>query len=53
VGNVAGVYAAIAEDLRTGTRHAPDFAAGLRLHRLLDTVWLAAQTGTRQPVTGD
>jgi predicted dehydrogenase len=53
VGNIAGVYAAIAEDLRTGTRNAPDFAAGLRLHRLLDTVWLAAETGTRRPVNGD
>lgn len=53
VANIAGVYAAIAEDLRTGTRNAPDFAAGLRLHRLLDTVWLATQTGTRQPVSED
>jgi predicted dehydrogenase len=52
VGNIAGVYTAIAEDLRNGTRHAPDFAAGLRLHRLLDKVWLAAETGTRQPVIG-
>jgi predicted dehydrogenase len=48
--NVAQVYAQFADDLRTGAHGPADFEAGLRLHRLLDTIRLSAQTGTRQPV---
>lgn len=38
VRNVTELYAALAEDIRTGSRTVPDFASGLRLHELLDTV---------------
>lgn len=48
--NVAAVYENIAEDLRAGERTAPDFAHGLRLHRILDAVRESTKTGTRQPV---
>ncbi|MFB9840434.1 hypothetical protein, partial [Actinoallomurus acaciae] len=33
--NVARMYAALAGDIRTGTRTTPDFHAGTRVHRLL------------------
>ncbi|MEU5418447.1 Gfo/Idh/MocA family protein [Streptomyces sp. NPDC020799] len=48
--NVAQMYARLAHDLRTGSHSVPDFAAGLRLHRLLDVIRLSAATGTRQPL---
>ncbi|WP_250562085.1 Gfo/Idh/MocA family protein [Sphaerisporangium fuscum] len=50
--NVAQLYAALAGDIRTGARTVPDFATGVGLHRLLDTIRRAAETGTRQPVLG-
>ncbi|MEV6966982.1 Gfo/Idh/MocA family oxidoreductase [Hamadaea sp. NPDC051192] len=50
VRNVAQLYAQLAHDIRSGTRHVPDFAAGLRLHRLLDTIRRSAETGLRQSV---
>lgn len=40
-------YAALARDIRAGGRRVPDFADGLRLHRLLDAVRLSAGTGRR------
>jgi len=40
------LYAALAEDVRTGARTVPDFAAGVRVHRLLDAVRESADTGT-------
>ncbi|MFF2810084.1 Gfo/Idh/MocA family oxidoreductase [Streptomyces sp. NPDC058000] len=46
--NVAQAYAHLAHDLRTGSHTVPDFDAGLRLHRLLDTIRHSADTGTRQ-----
>lgn len=48
--NVAQVYARLALDLHTGSRTAPDFDAGLRLHRLLDAIRLSTDTGARQPL---
>jgi predicted dehydrogenase len=36
--NVAGIYAMVAEDIRTNTRKAPSFADALRLHELLDAI---------------
>ncbi|MFC4135863.1 Gfo/Idh/MocA family protein [Hamadaea flava] len=50
VRNVAQLYTQLARDIRSGTSEAPDFVAGLRLHRLLDTIRRSAETGTRQPV---
>jgi hypothetical protein len=35
-------------DLRTGATTVPAFSDGLRLHKLLDTIRRAAETGTRQ-----
>ncbi|WP_327129434.1 Gfo/Idh/MocA family protein [Streptomyces sp. NBC_01727] len=46
--NVAQMYARLALDLSTGSHSVPDFDAGLRLHRLLDTIKLSADMGTRQ-----
>lgn len=40
--NVARQYAALARDLRTGSRTVPDFRAGLAVHHLLDAVRAAA-----------
>ncbi|MCP2165217.1 Gfo/Idh/MocA family protein [Goodfellowiella coeruleoviolacea] len=47
--NVAALYAQFATDLHTGSHHTPDFATGVRLHRLLDAIRASATTGTRQP----
>jgi predicted dehydrogenase len=48
-GNVARLYAALAQDIRTGGRTVPDFAHGVHVHRLLDAVRLSAETGTTVP----
>jgi predicted dehydrogenase len=45
VGNVAQLYRRLAEDIRIGSAHTPDFAEGLRLHRLLDAVRRSAASG--------
>jgi predicted dehydrogenase len=44
--NVARLYAQLADDIEHGTRHAPDFATGARLHRLLAAAERSAATGT-------
>ncbi|WP_242886952.1 Gfo/Idh/MocA family protein [Actinomadura litoris] len=49
--NVAQFYARLADDIRTGTDHTPDFHQGIRMHRLLDAVRESAGTGTRRAVT--
>nr|WP_320114692.1 hypothetical protein [uncultured Desulfuromonas sp.] len=38
VRNVAGIYALIAEDINTGSRKAPSFDDGLKLHEWLDVI---------------
>lgn len=45
--NVGGLYAALRDDLRHGTRTVPDFAHAVRLTRLLDAVQTSATTGQR------
>jgi predicted dehydrogenase len=45
--NVAGMYAALRDDIAHGTSTAPDFAHAVRLARLVDDVLSSAQTGTR------
>lgn len=45
--NVAQVYARLADDLRDGTRTAPTFDDGVRLHSLLAAIEESAETGTR------
>ncbi|GAA1985152.1 Gfo/Idh/MocA family protein [Kitasatospora viridis] len=48
--HVGQLYARLAADLRSGERTVPDFAEGLRLHRVLDAVRRAAGTGVRQSI---
>lgn len=49
--NVAGVYAALRDDIAHGSTIAPDFAHAVYLARLVDKVQSAAQTGTRSQLT--
>ncbi|MGI5350909.1 Gfo/Idh/MocA family protein [Streptomyces sp. CA-250714] len=46
--NVAQMYRRLALDLRTGSASVPNFDTALELHRLLDTIRLAADSGTRR-----
>lgn len=46
-GNVARVYARMAQDIAQGTRSAPDFEDAVQLHELLDTIERAALGGER------
>ncbi|WP_216902025.1 Gfo/Idh/MocA family protein [Nocardia alni] len=46
-GNVARVYAALAQDIRTGAHTVPDFTHGVHAHRLLDAVRRSADAGAR------
>lgn len=48
--NIAQFYARLADGIHTMEPRVPDFAHALRVHRLLDTIELAAHTGTRQSV---
>ncbi|RVQ67100.1 Gfo/Idh/MocA family oxidoreductase [Croceicoccus ponticola] len=43
--NVAQVYARFADDLRNGTRTAPDFAVAVMRHRLIAAIEAAAESG--------
>nr|WP_320049174.1 Gfo/Idh/MocA family oxidoreductase [uncultured Desulfuromonas sp.] len=43
VRNVAGIYALIAEDITTGSRKAPSFNDGLKLHEWLDVIEKTSQ----------
>ncbi len=45
--NVAELWAAFAADIRNGTHLVPDFGFAVRLHRLLDAIDTAGQTGQR------
>ncbi|MGO4618022.1 Gfo/Idh/MocA family protein [Nocardia sp. 2YAB30] len=47
VGNVARLYAALAQDIRTDTSTAPTFDDGVHMHRLLDAIRSSADTATR------
>lgn len=50
--NVAGVYAAIRDDIHRGTSTAPDFHHAVQLSRIVDDVMTSARTGTRLPFRG-
>lgn len=50
--NVGEVYARFAEDIRTGEHRTPDFVHAAKLHRLIETIKLAAASGQRQVVEG-
>jgi predicted dehydrogenase len=49
-GNVARLYARLAQDLRNGTRTAPSFDDAVALHRLIAAIEKAAATGSRTSV---
>jgi predicted dehydrogenase len=49
--NVSLLYRRLAEDIRTGRRQVPDFATGVRVHRLLDAVRRASGAGTLRSVS--
>jgi predicted dehydrogenase len=48
--NVAGLYARLAEDLRSGNKTAPTFDDAVCRHRMLEAVERAAVSGTRQSI---
>ncbi|WP_248924447.1 hypothetical protein [Paenibacillus hamazuiensis] len=48
--NVAGLYRQISADLQDNSHTAPDFRTALEVHRLIDAVQRAADTGIRQLV---
>ncbi|MDR7103615.1 Gfo/Idh/MocA family oxidoreductase [Croceicoccus sp. BE223] len=50
--NVAQIYARFADDLRNGTRTAPDFDDAVVRHRLIAAIEAAAESGTTMKVGG-
>jgi predicted dehydrogenase len=46
--NVAGIYAALRDDIRNGTSTAPDFEHAVRLTRLMDDIIASSRTGQRR-----
>lgn len=46
-GNVARLYARMAQDLRDGTRTAPSFEDAVAVHRIIAAIDKAAETGSR------
>ena len=46
--NVAQAHRNFARDIKEGTSLTPDFADAVRLHKLLDAVEKAAESGERQ-----
>jgi predicted dehydrogenase len=48
--NTLREYAALARDLRDGTRVVPDFVYAVQRHKLVDAIHEAARTGSRQKV---
>jgi hypothetical protein len=46
-GNVARVYARMAQDLRGGTRIAPTFDDAVAVHQVIAAIEKAAETGAR------
>ena len=50
--NVAGMYAALRDDILSGNSTAPDFHHSVRLSRLVDDVVASAQKGIRKQAKG-
>ena len=50
--NVAGVYAALRDDICQGTSTLPGFEHAVRLTRLIDAVCTSGETGMRMSVAG-
>ena len=51
VGNVARLYQRMAADLRDGTHKAPSFDDAVAVHRIIDAIERAAETGMRVEIT--
>lgn len=49
--NVAGMYAALRDDILSGAFTAPDFQHAARLTRLIDDVMASSETGARKQAT--
>ena len=50
--NVAGVYAALRDDIASASSTAPDFQHAVRMTQLVDDVLSSSQTGIRMPANG-
>ena len=46
--SVAGIYAALRDDILMGTRTAPDFALAVKLARLIEEVVNSSESGMRR-----
>jgi len=51
-GNVAGLYAALRDDILNGTRTAPDFEHAVRMTRLVEDALAASDSGVRKAASG-
>jgi predicted dehydrogenase len=49
-GNVARLYARMAQDLRDGTRTAPNFEDAVAVHRIIAAIEKADESGSRTAV---
>ena len=49
--NIGQMYALFAEAIRTGQNRAPDFDVAVGLHRFIDTLKQASDSGRELPVT--
>ena len=47
--NVAGVYAALRDDIRSGSHTVPDFEHAVQLTHLVEDILLSSQQGARKP----
>ncbi len=50
--NVAGIYAALRDDILNETRTTPDFDHAVRMNQLVDDILAASSTGERKPASG-
>jgi hypothetical protein len=50
VQDLAHLYAAHSDDRLNGTHNAPDFADAVRMHKFIDQINLASETGKTQVV---
>ena len=49
--NIAGIYAALRDDILHGTSTVPDFEHAVRLTRLMADLMTSSRTGVRAPAT--
>lgn len=51
-GNIAGLYAALRDDILNGTRTVPDFEHAVRMTRLVEDALAASDSGARKAASG-